>query len=398
MGGDKQHRANNKFIRKINRFSFRFIEGKINFHAKHNSFYADEDLLKSMIFLSSRNRYPENGCKRYKEIAKSYAPDADTLYRRIKMKKIKEILNEFMEIQKEIIKEAREKIRNRKIVVFIDEHEIPWFGEPNEYVVGTNNFNGTKLAFKYITINTVIDDQRICLYALPVTPFSNKHKLVDELLKFAKQFFRIGLVLFDRGFSKDSKVLRIVEKHGLKYLAPMEKSSRIKRIANMGNGVNPFYHTGYEFGKENATTNLFFIPNKNGEGNEPWEKYHVFCTNIDVTKANLLFLADLYGKRWNIENFYRDAENYFMVKTKTADFATRYFFFLFTAIIYNIWYLVRKHFPLTAEEWKDRIEDELRENDVMELNLKLMMNEIIQLRKFYSSILSCYEGIFSYYF
>lgn len=87
MGGDKQHRANNKFIRKINRFSFRFIEGKINFHTKHNSFYTDEDLLKSMIFLSSRNRYPENGCKRYNEIAKFHALDADTLYRRIKMKK-----------------------------------------------------------------------------------------------------------------------------------------------------------------------------------------------------------------------------------------------------------------------------------------------------------------------
>ena len=33
-------------------------------------------------------------------------------------------------------------------------------------------------------------------------------------------------------------------------------------------------------------------------------------TNVDVTKANLLFLTDLDGKRWNIENFYRDGSAY----------------------------------------------------------------------------------------
>ncbi|MCD6573962.1 MAG: hypothetical protein J7K95_07720, partial [Thermoplasmata archaeon] len=79
-------KANNKFFRKINRFSFRFIENKINFHEKHNSTYKDNDILASLIFLFNRNRYPENGCKRYKEITKRNVPDADTIYRRIKMK------------------------------------------------------------------------------------------------------------------------------------------------------------------------------------------------------------------------------------------------------------------------------------------------------------------------
>jgi len=32
----------------------------------------------------------------------------------------------------------------------------------------------------------------------------------------------------------------------------MEKRDRIKRIANFGDGANPFYHTNYEFGKEKA--------------------------------------------------------------------------------------------------------------------------------------------------
>ena len=172
--------------------------------------------------------------------------------------------------------------------------------------------------------------------------------MVDELLSVAEKWFKIGLVLFDRGFSKDSKILKVVEKHHLKYLAPIEKRNKIKRIANFKDGANPFYHTGYEFGEKKIITNLFFIPNGKRE-KEKWKNYHVFCTNVDVTKADLLLLADLYGKRWNIENFYREAESNFMVKTKTVDFTTRYFFFLFMSILYNLWYFIRAFHPVTAE-------------------------------------------------
>ena len=89
-------------------------------------------------------------------------------------------------------------------------------------------------AFKYITINVLIHEYKICLFALPVTPLSEEYELVDELLNLAERLFKIRLVLFDRGFSKDSKILKVVEKHGLKYLAPMEKYEGVKRIANSG--------------------------------------------------------------------------------------------------------------------------------------------------------------------
>ena len=358
MREDKQPRANNKFFRKLNRFSFNFIEGKINFHEKHNSTYNDNDGLPTLLFLSITNRYPEDGCERLMEITGKDVPNADTFYRRVGMKKKEEVVEEFFLIQKEIILKLKKRRVNR-VIVLIDGHEIPWYGEPNEYVIGTKNFDGTKLCFKYITINVLLDRYKICLFALPVKPFSKEDKIVDELLSVAKRWFRIGLVLFDREFSKDSKILNVVGKHALRYLAPMEKTNRIKGIANSGDGVNPFYHTKYEFGRDNAITNLFFIPNGKHE-KEKWKNYHVFCTNIDVTKANLSSLADLYGKRWNIENFYRDAESNFMIKTKTADFTARYFFFLFMCIIYNLWYFIKAFHQTIAERWKDFIEDEMR--------------------------------------
>ncbi len=39
---------------------------------------------------------------------------------------------------------------------------------------------------------------------------------------------------------------------------------------------------------------------------EKWENYHVFCTNIDVRRVNIEYLAGLYRKRWNIENKFID--------------------------------------------------------------------------------------------
>ena len=268
-GRDKQIKINNEFLRKLNRFAFNLIDGKINFHERHNSKHRDSEILNLFIFFSIRDRYPENGSKRYKEITRKETPDADTFYRRIGKKSRDEILKEYIAIQEKILYEIKKRIRKGRIIVLIDEHEIPWFGKPNQYVVGTKNF-----------------------------------KLVDVLLNEAEEWFDIGLVLFDRGFSKDSKILKVVEKHGLKYLAPMEKGSKIKRIANLGDGIHSFYHTDYEFGKEKVKTNIFFIPNMK-KGKEKWENYHVFCTNIDVRRANIEHLAGLYGKRWNIENFYR---------------------------------------------------------------------------------------------
>jgi IS4 transposase len=168
--------------------------------------------------------------------------------------------------------------------------------------------------------------------------------------------FRIRLVLFDRGFSQDSKVLKIVEKHSLKYLAPKVKDRRIKKLIEGADRIRLFYHPAYIFGKKEVSTNLFFIPNGKHE-KQIWENYHAFCTNIAVNESNIYFLAENYKRRWNIENFYRDVQGNFMIKTKTGDAKARLFFFLISAILYNLWYFVRGFVRIIAERWKDMLTD-----------------------------------------
>ena len=351
-------RQKRKVLRKLNSFAFGFVRNHINFHSAQNAVYCFGSLLKTIIFCSLTKRHLENGIERLKELARFSVPDADTVHRRIKRKSFDEILGEFFKVQNAIILWLR-KARKlpRSITVFIDEHDIRWFGKKeNVYIVKNAKLKGTSSCFRYITINTVVNDYRICLYALPVHSFSRKDKLVDRLLTEAEKQFRIRLVLFDRGFSKDSKVLKVVEKHGLKYLAPKPKDERIKRLIEGADRIRLFYHPHYIFGKEEISTNLFFIPNGKQE-KQIWENYHAFCTNIAIDESNMYALADSYGRRWNIENFYRDVQDNFMIRTKTAKPEVRLFFFLFSSVLYNLWYFVRGFVHIRAERWKDTVTD-----------------------------------------
>ena len=92
-----------------------------------------------------------------------------------------------------------------------------------------------------------------------------------------------------------------------------------------------------------------------------------------------------------------DGNSNFRIKTKTADFLIRYFFFLFTSLLYNLWYFIRGFFSIIAEKWKDMIEDELKRNNEVD-KINAILNEMLKLKAFYFSFLSSYRTILSLYF
>ncbi|MEM2583649.1 MAG: hypothetical protein QW519_04755 [Candidatus Thermoplasmatota archaeon] len=54
------------------------------------------------------------------------------------------------------------------------------------------------------------------------------------------------------------------------------------------------------------------------------------------------------------------------------------------SLLYNLWYFIRIDYSITAEEWKDLIEDEFI---VGNYALEIMLDMIIQLKLFYYSFL-----------
>ena len=58
----------------------------------------------------------------------------------------------------------------------------------------------------------------------------------------------------------------------------------------------------------------------------------------DVDLADKVFRQ--YGKRWGIETSYRVKKYSFRSKTTSKNYFIRFFYFMFSAIMYNLWILV----------------------------------------------------------
>jgi len=76
---------------------------------------------------------------------------------------------------------------------------------------------------------------------------------------------------------------------------------------------------------------FLYVPSSSGDGTA------VFATNRVVKPAEAEILCDRYSQRWQIENEYKSIKNDFLAKTSSRDYRVRLFYFLFAALLYNIW-------------------------------------------------------------
>lgn len=363
--------------KKANKICLGLMSKQMDFSIGANACYSLSVILKCIIFCAMRKLYFESGLEEFANRAKEKLPNADTINRRIKKKTKEKVIAEFMKTQDAILSKLRKmRLLTHRATALIDITEIPYWGDKNDKgVVGTKKQKGTSYCHQYVTIHALIKDVKVCIHALPVTVFSNRAKLVDELLKVALQKVRIGAVLMDRGFA-NSKIIPVIEKHELKYLAPITKNDKIHRIIkdlywNKRN-FNCDEINNYTFGS-GVTTKLFFTLNKKKKASAKiGERYFSWCTNMDVKPQIRDILADVYGRRWNIENFYRDGKGNFLAKTKSKRFEVRLFFFLLSAILYNIWQLIKiiRRGVITAQKWKTSVYDLLYSKSKLWLETK----------------------------
>lgn len=65
--------------------------------------------------------------------------------------------------------------------------------------------------------------------------------------------------------------------------------------------------------------------------NEEWDEN-------DVDLADKIFRQ--YGKRWGIETSYRVKKHSFRPKTTSKNYLIRFFYFMFSVLMYNLWILL----------------------------------------------------------
>ena len=208
----------------------------------------------------------------------------------------------------------------RNLIAAIDINAIPYYGDhsPAE-VMGNERKAGTNWTFKYLTCSIVIEGIRFVIESTPLTQLSLVPKEVDKLIRSAKKFGNLQLVLLDRGFNAVA-YQDVINNLETRFLMPMVHNKKIDGcVADEKAEFKQIDHIYYEQRAIEYQRHVkVIITDKETEG-----KKHIFITNILCKDKNQIrLLVEAYRKRWGIETLFRE-KNKFSAFTCTTSYMVR---------------------------------------------------------------------------
>jgi len=270
---------------------------------------------KFLLKGSSHDAYLEN------VQIKGKTPSADITHTYIKEAEISKMHLSFLDR----VEESKKKLEITRGIVIIDYTYEPFYGKINSnsrYIHEYKPKKGCTGCFIHLCASILIGNRRIFLDSIPVPVLYSSEKLVEEMIeRLQKMKIRIEILLLDRGFTKNQRIIDIFNRKHLKYLGLYPKLVNVQKILKNMKGT--FLETDFTIGK--VKTKLVVIKDNTTD----W----TFVTSIN---RNLFRYIQIYKKRWNIENGFQvcDRAN---IDTKSVKENIRYFFFLFTLVLYNLW-------------------------------------------------------------
>jgi len=311
----------------------------INLNLKNNTIYKKTQFIDLIIHIGMTKDFAENGSKTYKELRGENNPDADTLLYHLKnytnYKDLHRMFTTLFEIVWEMTRTANIFYIRKKYDVAVDFTEWYFYGDRSApMVVGKKPERGTTKCYKFATINIVESGKRFTVLALPVGPFDNKNKILENLIQYTQKRIKIHRIYVDRGFF-DSESIKVFHRYHLKYLMPCTHISTVKHLLE----ITPAPAVITDFVMADITFNMVILKEINDNGEilkYAFATNEVFDEN-DVNLTEQLFL--LYGKRWGIESSYKVKKQSYLPKTTSKNYLIRLFYFMFSVLMYNLWIL-----------------------------------------------------------
>ena len=326
------YRNKNEKTREISSLFKKRFGSFLDLNIKKNARYSKNDLLDLILHLCNTGDFAENGSKTF-QLQRMKVPNGDTLLYHLKdYQDTDQIKRMFISMFEMIWETARKANQFQRIVdCSIDYTSQHFYGDKGTpMVTEMKPDRGTSYGYKFATITISEHNQRFTLLAVPVGPFDTKEEILRTLLDYALQRVKIRRLYVDRGFF-DSSCIELFRHYHLKFLMPCTANERIKRILEVV--PSPTVIKDYEM--KNTTFNVVVV-------SDEFNVKRAFATNIefnenDVGLAERLF--NLYSKRWTIETSYRVKKHSFRPKTTSKNYFIRLFYFLFSALMYNLWLL-----------------------------------------------------------
>lgn len=262
-------------------------------------------------------------------------PGADGLQYQIKDKiENTEIIHKnFIELTKKQLK----GLKGKKVTLILDETHEPFYGSINNNPIWIHEYKpekGCTGSFKFLCASIIFNDKRYFLDSIPLNIFYDMKKEVEKVLATIESYeIGVEVALLDRGFSKSSEIINLLNQRKLRYLMLYLEYENVKKIVKE---VECYKRMPFEV--KGIKTTLVIIRD---------EKYDwKFVTNLRF--KDYVKYIKIYKMRWNIETGFRVADEA-RIKTKSLDIRVRYFLFLVAIILYNIWYYLGK--PVTFKRF-----------------------------------------------
>lgn len=260
-------------------------------------------------------------------------PTADALLYHLKKFTTIEITEIFQTATDTIINMAKNRgLLNGPVTVAIDLTDVLYYGDEDDpMVLGIEYKIGTTKAFRFATLAVTEPHCRLIIATIPVAEGFKKDEIVAELISNAKERIEIGLVNLDRGFHS-TDVYTTLDAMGIKYLTPAVMTSRTQWAirAKQPPKIIPFLvKSGHSNRSKIVKTNLVVVLD-----NDMGRMF--YFTNMDLDRMRTRQLNKLYAKRWGIETAFREMKK-FRAKTTSKNYVIRWFYFLFSMCLYNLW-------------------------------------------------------------
>ena len=302
--------------------------------------YTKDNYLEEITFLSLFNCCAEDGSKTMNIIDDK--PNGDSLLKQLKKLDFYDVELQYHELfEKQFYKilPKAKKGKKYKAIVIIDAHEQETYSKekrssPN--IRGGKHKNGTNFFFKYVTMQILVKGKLINLAVKFYGREVSQSKLVDKLIKIAKKYVKIQVVLLDRGF-RDVKILNNLEYRQAPVLMPMVKDKKGEQCFE-------------ELKRRNFKAIKYWLKNQKGEyadvkllmmrlSNGKEIGFYTTLNYVWLHSAN--YYLELYKKRWKIETGYR-LQNMFLAKTSSINKVIRYFYFCYAVAMHNLWLIINQ--------------------------------------------------------
>lgn len=295
--------------------------------------FEDREYFDLLTFLSCWNVAAEGGSEIMNEL--DCVPSGDALMQQLQKFKIFEVEEMFNAVfEKQFRKQVNKK---KKAVVIVDIHEQETYSKEkrvSDDIRGGKHKNGTNFFFKFATIQVIVKDKILTLGVKIFRRQNTLYRIVNDLVKRAKDFVKIKVLLLDRGF-RDVKIFNQLEYLQVPVLMPCIKDNKTRKEFEKAVTNYQVINSWWKNGKgEYADFKLLIIKLSNG-------KEIGFCTTIRFTWLhNAKYYLNIYAKRWNIETGYR-LQKQFLPKTTCIKGVVRYFYFCYAVAMHNLWQNIR---------------------------------------------------------